>query len=261
MAWTAWVYKAGIPGGSLETLTDYCESVRIDPETAAGRRGSNPVVQYRHGEYSTPRKYVRAANLSLETVIRYTNSAGAVTHADGAPGHIMENWAHLKRIFGAQQGTLCRLQRTAPDYGDVYRDVELLADVKPSQARHIMSWPLHSPHPFWIGAADTGNTGATLTVAGDAPIGDAVITLTGGTDGGIVHTNSGASVEISGAMPAGGVIVDVGAGTCVKVTGGADYSNFLVVNKPWWFELDSGANAVTNTGGTSHSVDWITQWR
>ncbi|RKZ12615.1 hypothetical protein DRQ53_14555, partial [bacterium] len=247
MAWD-WAYKAG-PAGSLETLSNYCLSVRVLAEFSTGKRGSNPVVEYRHGEYSSPRKYVRASNLVLETVVRYTNAAGAVTHGDGASGHVMENLGHLKRLFGGNMGELTRLQRTAPDHGIVYRDIELLGEATPSQARHIFTWPLHAPHPFWIGAADTANTGATLTVAGDAPIGDAVITLTSGTDGGIIHTASGASVTISGAMPAGGVEIDVGAGTCVKVTGGADWSNYLVVNKPWWFELDPGANAVTNTGG------------
>jgi len=261
MAWTAWAYKAGPAGGSLETLTNYCLSVRVLAEFSTGKRGSNPVVEYRHGEYSSPRKYVRASNLVLETVVRYTTSTGTVTHADGASGHVMENLGHLKRIFGGTQGTLTRLQRTAPDQGDVYLDVELLGEASPSQANHIFTWPLHAPHPFWIGAADTGNTGTTLTVLGDAPISNPVITLTGGTDGGIVHTASGASVTISGALPAGGVKVDVGAGTCTKVTGGADWSAYLVVNKPWWFELDPGANAVTNVGGTTHSVDWYTQWR
>jgi len=261
MAAWSYVYKAGPAGGTLETLTDYCTAVRVVAEWSTGKRGTNPVVQYRHGEYPSPRKYVRPASFLLETHLRYTSKTGTVTHGDGAAGHVYENLGHLKRIFGGVQGTMTRLQRTAPDQGTVYLDVELLGDAIPSQSRHIFTWPLTAPHPFWIGAADTGNTGTTLTVAGDAPIGDAMITLTGGTDGGIVHTASGASITISGAMPAGGVIVDVGAGTCVKVTGGADWSQYLVVNKRWWFELDAGANAVTNVGGTTHSVDWYTQWR
>ena len=259
MAWS-FAYQAG-PAGSLETLTDYCRSVRVLRQWSTGRRGMNPVVQYAHGEYATPRKYVRGANLVLETVLRYTNSGGTVTHGDGAAGHYFENLGHLKRLFGGTQGALCRLQRTAPHQGSVYLDVEQLGDAMSSADPAVVTWPLHAPRPFWIGAADTANTGATLTVAGDAPIDDAVITLTSGTDGGIIHTASGASVTIAGAMPGAGVIVDVGEGTCVQVTGGTDYSTNLVVNKPWWFELDPGANAVTNTGGTSHSVDWFTQWR
>ena len=87
MAWTDWTYKAGSPEGTLESLSDYCLSVRIVAENIVGKRGKNPTVDYRHGEWSSPRKYIRAANVTLETVLRYTNSAGVVTHADGAAGH------------------------------------------------------------------------------------------------------------------------------------------------------------------------------
>jgi len=260
MAWP-YVYKAG-PAGSEETLTTYCVSVRIAAEWATGRRGMNPVVQYRHGEYSSPRKYVRASNLMLETVIRYTSSGGTVTHSDGAAGHFYENLGHLKRLFGGTQNSLVRLQRTAPDQGTVHLDVELLGEALPTGDKRIFNWPLHAPHPFWIGASDTGNTPTTFTVAGDAPIGDLVATFsTGATDATLTHTASGAYIKIAGVMPAGGVTVDVGAGTCTKVSGGADYSAYLVVNKPWWMELDPGANAVTIAGGGTVSVDWYTQWR
>ncbi|RKZ11616.1 hypothetical protein DRQ53_15800 [bacterium] len=261
MAWSDWLYKAGPAGGTLETLMDYCDAVRVVAEQSTGRRGSNPVVEYRHGEWSSPRKYVRASNFVLEVFISYTNAAGAVTHADGAAGHALENLGNVKRIFGGNQATLVRLERTAPDQGTVYRDCEVLGEVSPSQARHIFTIPLHAPHPFWVGAADTGNTGTTLTVAGDAPIGDAVVTFTSGTDQKLTHTASGASIQISGTTPAGGVEVDIGAGTCVKVTGGTDYSNYLVVSSPWWMELDPGANTVSVSGGGTISTDWFTQWR
>lgn len=263
MAWD-FLYEAG-PAGSEEALSDYCRAVYIRAEQSVGRRGMNPVVQYSHGEYSSPRKYVRASNFILSTVIRYTNSAGAVTHGDGPPGHFFENLGHLKRLFGATQGALCRLERTAPDQGVVYRDVELLGEARPTVDKAIFDWPLHAPAPFWIGAADTANATPTWTVAGDAPIGDAVVKFTGtATDPRVTHPASGAYIEIDGALPAGGVQVDIGEGTCTRISGGADWSNNLVVNKPWWMELDSGANtvAVTEASGTPTVVaDWYTQWR
>lgn len=259
MAWD-WVYKAG-PAGSVETLGNYCLSIRVLAEFSTGKRGSNPVVEYRHGEYTSARKYVRASNLVLETAVRYTNSAGAVVHGDGAAGHVMENLGHLKRLFGGTQDALCRLQRTAPDQGTTYLDVELLGEANPSQARHIFTWPLHAPPPV----LDRGSRHGKHR---------------GDVDGRWRRSDRGCCHQVDwrygrrrhphrigcighdlGGDAAGGVYVDVGAGTCVKVTGGADWSNYLVVNKPWWFELDPGANAVTNTGGTTHSLDWFTQWR
>ena len=265
MAGWDYLWKAGPAGGSLETLSNYCVAIRLPTEWSTGRRGSNPIVQYRHGEYPSARKYVRASSFILETHLRYTNSSGVVTHADGAAGHAYENLGHLKRLFGGVQDTLVRLQRTAPDQGLVYMDVELFGDALPSQSRHVFGWPLLAPHPFWIGTADTANATPTWTVGGDAPIGDAVVKFTGTANTPrVTHTASGAYIEIAGDLPTGGVEVDIGAGTCVKITGGADWSNYLVVNKAWWMELDPGANtvAVTETSGTpTVTADWLTQWR
>ena len=264
MAWTVWTYQAG-PAGSLETLTDYCVSVRSMAEYASGKRGVNPIADYRHGEVSSPRKYVRPLNILLETVIAYVSSTGGVTHADGPPGHFMENLGHVKRLIGGTQGALTRLQRVAPDESTQYADVEMLAEPTQREPLRIYQWPLRAPHPFWVGTADTGNTAPTLTVAGTAPIGDAVINFTGTvTDVRLTHSASSAYVEIAGALPAGGVTVDIGAGTATKISGGADYSNNLVVNNPWWMELDSGANTVAVTeasGSPTVTVDWVTQWR
>jgi hypothetical protein len=175
---------------------------------------------------------------------------------------VYENLGHLKRIFGGVQGTMTRLQRTAPDQGQVYIDVELLGDAFPSQSRHIFTWPLLAPQPFWIGAADINNSCASpLVVGGDAPAGNLTLEFVSGTDTKLLHNASGAYVQIAGAMPAGGVLVDVEAGTCVKITGGADYSQNLVVNKPWWMELDPGSNAVTVTPVASILASWVERWR
>ncbi len=264
MAWSIWDYQAG-PVGAIEDLADYCDNVRILAETATGKRGTNPIVEYRHGESPSPRKYTRAANVVLETFLRYTDSAGAVTHTDGGPGHVIENLGHLKRIFGGVQGQLTRLERKVPDQGTVYIDVEALAEAKPSQALHIHTWPLHAPNPFWTGAADTVNSAPTLTNGGTAIAGSLVIRFTGTANTPrLTHDDTGSYIEIDGALPASGVVVDVAAGTCLKISDSSDYANNLRVRDPWWMELDPGANGVTVTessGTPTVEVDWIEQWR
>ena len=80
----------------------------------------------------------------------------------------------------------------------------------------------------------------------------------------LTHTDTGDFVEIAGVLPSGGVKIDVGARTCTKITGGADFSDNLVVNAPWWMEFDPGANAVTvsQTSGTpTFTVDFALQYR
>lgn len=257
-SWT-YDYSVGPPGGTLVSLSDYCTMVRIDAEWSDGFRGNDPVGQFAHGEVSSPRKFHPAANLSLEITLRGTNSAGVVTHADGVGGHYYENFSALKQLFGGKQGQLVRLERDAPEIGVAYMDVWQVGRATPSQDRFTYKFPLKAPRPFWVGAADNANSGATLTPGGDAPIDDMIINFASGTDPRITHDDTGDYVEISGAVPAGGVRVDVGAGTVIKITGGADYSNFLRVNNPWWLELDPGANAVTSSAGIT--LDWFTKWR
>ena len=258
MAWDP-AYKVGPPGGTLETILDYASGVRILAEWSLGFRGSDVMTQFQHGEESSPRKFYSAANLSVECVLRDTNSIGTITHVDGAAGHRIENFSELKRLFAGTQGSLVRLQRTFPDTGLTYLDMWQVGTVQPTQNRVTYSWPMRAPKPFWVGVADTANSGTTLTVAGDAPIDDMVIDFTSGTDPRITHDGTGDYIEIAGAIPGAGVRVDVGAGTVIQITGGADYSNNLRVNTPWWFELDPGANAVTPSAGITS--DWFTKWR
>lgn len=259
MAWD-YDYQAGPPGGTLEALSDYCTFVRIIGETVAGRRGQNPVVQYRHGEYPAPRKFVRASSMMLETGLRYTGPSGTITDPDGAAGHVYANKAAMGRLLGAQAGQLVRIHRTAPHQGAQYKDVELLEQATPTQSRSIFGWPLHSPHPFWMGPEDLANVPPTLTVEGDAPIGNATIRLIDpATDAKLVVDSTGDFVQIVGALPAGGVTIDVASATATRITGGADWSNALRMSSAW--ELNPGANAVTLTGGGTCQVDWRTQWR
>jgi len=257
----SWVYdySVGPPGGSLTSLLTYCSMVRIDAEWSDGYRGSDPIGQYQHGEVSSPRKFHPGANFNVEVHLLDTNSSGTVTHADGRAGHLYENFSAIKALFAGGQDSLVRIERDAPDQGAVYLDCFQVGRAAPIQDRLTYSFPMRAPHPFWVGAADTGNSPPTLTVAGDAPIDDMVIDFTGGTDARLTRGTD--YIEIVGAVPAGGVRVDVGAGTCVRITGGTDYSNNLRVYSPWWMELDPGANTVSLSGGGSVSVDWYTKWR
>ncbi len=264
MAWD-YDYEAGPPGGGLTDLDTYCYDIRIRNESVTGYRGRNPKVAYTHGEHSSPRKFHPAANVLLETWLRYTDSAGAVTHPDGRPGHVYENFDFVKKLLTGDQGSLARLQRTAPEHGTVHMDVELLGPGRPTQADHIIGWPLHAPYPFWIGVAASQQTPTTITNNGSAPVGDAIIDVTGTTTAPrLTHDDTGDFIEIAGALPAGGVKIDVGGRTAVRISGGADWSDNLVVNAPWWMEFDPGANAVTVSqfsGTPTWTVDFALQYR
>ena len=264
MGWL-YAYKAGPPGGGLTALLDIAYDIRIVSEPTSGFRGRNPKIAYQHGEGSSPRKFHPAANVLLETWLRYTDSAGAVTRTDGRPGHVFENYGSMKKLLTGAQESLVRLERTNPEDGVVHLDFELMADGRPTQAQHIIGWPLRSPHAFWVGVAASQQTPTTITNLGTAPVGDAVVAVTGTTTAPrLTNSGTGDYIEIAGVLPAGGVTVDIGARTAVRISGGADWSDNLVVNSPWWMEFDPGANtvAVSQSSGTpTFTVDFALQYR
>jgi hypothetical protein len=83
---------------------------------------------------------------------------------------VYENFAALKQLLAGKQGQLVRLTRDSPDLGTTYMDVWQVGPAVPTQNMRVFGWPLKAPRPFWVGAADTGNTGSTMTPEGDAPI-------------------------------------------------------------------------------------------
>jgi len=259
-------WEAGPAGGSLVDLLQYVTFIRFPVETSEGFRGSDPIGQYQHGQISSPRKFHPAKSINVEMGIKGRNpTTDIIDHVDGEAGHIYENFSSLKQIMASTQGKLVRLRRTAPDHGIEYLDLWQTDVARPSQNRQAYIWPMMAPRPFWTGTADNGNAPPTLTVAGDAPIDDMVIDFTGtATDPRLTHDDTGDYVEYDGVLPAGGVRIDVGAGTCVRITGGADEAANLRVLNPWWMELDPGANATTlsEASGTAVcSVSWNTKWR
>lgn len=263
MSWD-YDYRAGPKGGTLVTLDTYAGFVRLVSEFVVGRRGSNPTVAYKHGSEAIPRKYFREANVMLETGLRWTNAAGAVTHTDGRAGHVFENLAETAKLLGGIQGKLVTLRRTVPHWGTVEIDVELLGDALPSQQRHVFLWPLRAPRPFWRSTTHRTSLalGSGITVGGNAPVDDFILRIIGGTDVTVTHNGSGAKITYEGALPAGGVETDLLTGETTRISGGADWSANVEPSNEWWMELDPGANAFTIGGSpTTAEADLYDKWK
>lgn len=259
MGWD-YVWKIGPKDGTLVAVSTYATASRLVGEVSAGRRGTNPVAQYRHGTHFVS-KWAAPLDLMYEIAVRYTSAAGTVTHTDGAAGHVYENLAEIKRLLSGEQGGLATIQQTAPDWGTVQLDVEVASPPQPTQQRFVFGFLLHAADPFWRNTTLNTETGTSVVVGGNAPAAP-IIDFVSGTDMRVTHTGSGAYIQIDGAAPAGGVRVDVREGTCIKISDSTDYSAYLTVNKPWWMELDGGkTNAVTKSGGGTSTVKWYNRWR
>jgi hypothetical protein len=263
MPWTAYNYQAGPKGGALTPLSNLCTFVRVVDEGSAGKRGSNVPIQYFHGAREVPHKFTTEHLFGLECGMRYTDSAGTITHTDGAPGHVFDNLETLKRLlYGGR--VMTTLQREAPDYGTVQIDVEVAAPVTVSQNRFVFLFPLLAPDPFWHSTTlNSQSPSPSISVGGNAPVDDAEIVFPAAAASPLLtHTASGATIQISGTVPSGGVRVYARTGHAARVSGGGDYSEFLVLNKNYVLELDPGAtNSFTYSGGGSATIEWRNKWR
>ena len=259
MPWTEYTYKAGPLGGTLQPLLNYAIAVRILDEGGPDKGGRNVSVQYLEGDHAVPHKFHGPALIPLECILRYTSSAGTVTHTDGAPGHVFENLSELKRLLRGQRG-MATLERIAPDQGTVQIDVEYRAPT-PTQNRFTYAFPLVAPRPFWRSTTLNSVSLSPLTVGGDAPVDDAIVKFSAGAvNPTFTHTASGATITYTGTVPVGGVQVFTETGQANNMTGGADCSNLISYNKPYILELDPGvSNAYGITAGTV-TVEWRDKW-
>lgn len=227
-----YAYKIG-----STALADYATSVRIPDEKRARLRGRNRTIIWKQGERSTQPKLYRALDFELQFLLRYTDPSGAITHGDGAPGHVYENYSEIKRLISGDQlnGSLVTLRRTLPHAGDVDIDFEVLDEIRPDSAtRFRMIAFCRAPFPFWRAATqtietETGKTTTTETievvVGGNTPVPDAVVVFAPNTQSvsnlRITHAASGRFLQYSGIIAAGDTVTfDIGARTAVHSADG-----------------------------------------
>lgn len=261
MVWTAYNYQAG-PSGSLTPLLNYCTFVRIVDEGSPGFRGGPVPIQYLEGEREVPHLFSESRLIGLECGLRHTNSSGLVTHADGGAGHAFENKNNLDRLLFGDR-LMVVLQREAPHAGTVQIDVKVGAPVTTSQNNHTFLYPLLAPVPFWRSTTlNSVSPTPSISVGGSAPVHDAEVTFAAGASSPILtHTNSGTTIQVTGTIPSGGVLVKTATGFAERVTGGTDYSEFLVNSKPYMLQLEAGAtNSFTLSSGTA-TIAWQNKWR
>jgi len=257
-------------------LSDYCTSVRILDEASPSKRGSNIVVPYLHGEWSEYNKWFNSVPFGLECALRYTNASGAITHADGAAGHVYENLAALKYLFGKRTGTVT-LTRETPHQGQNRADIEVLDEIHSVGPRHKYLIICRMVHAFWRETPaeqdiETGiTTSRTYTIAtgGNAPINDMVITfdINANTTGPRLALVAGDDfVKLTGDLVnTDQVIFDVGARTVTL--NGSNAADRLAIGTAWWMEFASAKPTLgltaTATAGTDWDVtiDWYNKWR
>lgn len=259
MVWTSYDYRVGPMGGTLLQLSTVCVEAHIVGDgSGPGQEGDDADVQYLHGERVNPTKYTAAGQIVLVTTFRDTNSSGAITHADGAPGHTYENISAVKKIMYTPRN-MVTLQRVAPHQGTVQVDCQLMEAETIGEVEWRLIWPLKvADPPFW--KSTTLNSGInpvpTLAVGGNGPVDDMDITFSDGTCE-LTHTGSGRMVGLAGA-PSGGTL---NTRTGVVANGGTPLNQWLVSSHSDLMQMDGGETNAFSVVGGSVTIAYRNKWR
>lgn len=275
MGWD-YAYQIGDEGGSFTDIIDYCRTVRLLTEGFSGRRGRNPTIPYRDGEYSFPQKFLNAKPMLLETHLAYTDAAGAITHTNGSEGHVYENLYALKSLLGAGSNNRRYLRREDPHAGSIETLVECLPTIEALDRRYIMTWILRQLDGMWREQALQSDTEAsiaafphayTIATGGNYAIADAKITFTCVADGNapsLALDVAGDTISVAGAFTAADVIVvDLARDRVITLNG--DRYGAVSPNRAWYFRMpeDTAALGLTldaDSGTWTVLIEWRNKW-
>jgi hypothetical protein len=242
-------------------ISDWCTAVRIATEVATFPRGEPIVLPFHDAGVEGLLRPGSSFDIPLEADLRYTNSAGAVTHVDGAAGHVYENRSNLLRYLTATD-TRRWLQRTAPHQGAVEIPFRLITPATSGVPHFRQLFFLRTLDAYW--REQTQRTGVnpipTITNGGDAPVADAIYTFSGfnGTQR-LTHTPSGDYIEIVADTTVNSVVVDLLAGTVTQA--GSPVPTVSELSSPRGIWLQPGSNAMSLSGSGSVAVDLYEKWR
>lgn len=231
-------------------IEQYCDAVRILPETFAFDRGGNLLIPGIDGEYETGDKDTGSVDFVLETFLPFaTFYAAKMT---------------IAKLLN-QQSSTPYLQRTLPLTVPIDVEIPVRLIGMPSTGsgsnRFVVSWPLRALSPFWRNQVPRTavNPITSITVAGDGHVGDAVFTFTGGTTPVLTNTTNGDKLTLTASPGATPVVVDVGNRTVKQST--SDWDANFQPSKQRWMRLEPGANAMTLTGAGSVAVTLYEKYR
>lgn len=276
MSWD-YNYQVGPEGGPYVDLLDYCVDVRLVSEIDVQKQGTNVNVPFIDGEYSDPFKFRTAGVLMLDCMLRYTNPSGAVTHTDGAAGHVFENLNALKALLGGNRLPIV-LRRTAPHMGAVEAVGEYIGGVVSAGPRMRFVFPIRMLEGSWreqttqtfnrLGFSSQ-NTANINSLDGDAEVGDANVTITckgAGDDPSIEINPPGDKITFVGSFALNDVLI-ANLRTHTFTLNGANAHSMLerTNGRAWYFRLNPAIDPSTlrinmATGTWDFVLNWNNRW-
>lgn len=240
-------------------LADVCSAVVLEDEGGGSFADQGVSVPGRDGVSLDDRAPFGAMLLPVKKVLRYTDDAGAVTHVNGAAGHVKQNLSEIKKRYN--RGKVF-LRRTDPDAGRQRAMVKALTDPISggSRERFVYRWVLLCPSGSWQDDVATTQAAGSLSTSGDRRIFDPVVQI--GAAGTLVYASVDGSIYTitAAAGPTFPVTVDVGAGTIVD-NASADASGDVSFSDGRWLVLDPDrSQPITGSAAGSSSVTYRNRW-
>lgn len=175
---------------------------------------------------------------------------------------IREQLDGLRALIGTA-GTLVREPKTGTD-GNQSITARLLSvrQQKTTESYAEIDLTFEAVYPYWHGAthsASRSSTTISATNAGNAPVRDCVLTVTGSATS-VTVTGTNINFTWTGSLSGGQTLVISGNtvtanGSPSKVTINSGHTSDVLI------ELESGANTLTVTGGASASLQWYDTWQ
>ena len=250
-------------------------------DSVPGRRGKNLATPYADGDYSFGEKFYDNRSFRMKFVVLPQDAAGEVTAADGPRYHLRKNLDDLKAILQLNSGfqTYSFVVKDGVG-GTVTRevDVEIMntSEIKEyKKVAYTFNIEFEVARPFWrelpiVTHQELNKAsfpyGFNLDTAGNAPIGDAVITITcdvGGTNPSLECTSTGDLITIADTLIAADeYILDLGAKSFTKNGSRAD--TFITRNKAWFMRLPASASLAmvldADSGTYDLEVEYYKKW-
>lgn len=242
---SVWAYD--ITADSV-SLLDYCQAVIVATEYGLAGAGDTSFRQPgQHGTLYIPGQLYGSGDVRIHCHLRMTDSSGAITHPDGEAGHIYENLAILKELFGKVDAEIV-LTREAPHQGTNSLKITPGDEPTSGQNRFEVIFPMRAHKPFWYGDAVSSTLTGAFDPGGNAPVDDAVLTFSGA--GTIINGRNGDRIQTTGACV-------VNCGTRRVTVGGVHSPGLIIPGNERWLHLEPGVNAITGSCG----IDYYPKWK
>lgn len=250
----SWDYQYTV--GSL-VLADVTDGVVIEGEGGSSLVDGGYQIHQQDGVAFDPRAVYGPLDVTLKTVISYTDPSGNVTHPDGGGGHFVENLSAIKAAFAG--GDLKALGRTAADIGAVRAMCRKVATVPgPSAERHVYRWILTVPSGSWEDATESEAAASAVVTAGDRRIADPTIVFASAAT--LTHTAADGTIsEVTAEAGASYPLTVFRSDGKWRVTdsGGNDARGSVTWSQPWVLRMDpDGAQSFTG----SATIRWRNKW-